>query len=331
MGDATEKAARSNLCFLTRIYREETRMTLNELRYIVALARERHFGRAAERCHVSQPSLSVAVKKLEDRLGVLLFERMPGDIRLTQVGERVCKQAEKVLREAAHVEELAQLGKDPLAGPLRLGVIYTIAPYLLPRLIPVLHAIAPRIPLFLQENFTHKLTESLKMGELDAIIIATPCAEPGIVARPLYDEAFCVALPARHPLTAQEFIDKTALDPGQLLLLGQGNCFRDQVVSACPQLSEHSQIDQTVEGSSLETMRYMVASGAGVAVVPVSASTVWAQDPLLAIRPFVPPAPSRRLMLAWRATYPRPQAMDMLHDVVMKGGADARRAPTHEQ
>jgi LysR family hydrogen peroxide-inducible transcriptional activator len=291
-------------------------MTLNELRYIVALAHERHFGRAAERCHVSQPSLSVAVKKLEDRLGVLLFERMPSEARLTLVGERVCKQAEKVLREAAHVEELAQTGKDPLAGPLRLGVIYTIAPYLLPRLIPALHALAPRIPLFLQENFTHKLTESLKVGDLDAIIIATPCTESGIVARPLYDEAFCVALPVRHPLAAQAQIDKATLDPGQLLLLGQGNCFRDQVVSACPQLSEPGHADQTVEGSSLETMRYMVASGAGIAVVPVSASAVWAQDALLAIRPFASPIPSRRVMLAWRATYPRPQAMDMLYSVV---------------
>jgi LysR family hydrogen peroxide-inducible transcriptional activator len=304
--------------------REENRMTLNELRYIVALAREKHFGRAAEHCHVSQPSLSVAVKKLEDRLGVLLFERMPGDIRLTLVGEHVCEQAEKVLREAAHVEELAQIGKDPLTGPLRLGVIYTIAPYLLPRLIPVLHTMAPRIPLFLQENFTHKLTESLKAGNLDAIIIATPCTEPGIVARPLYDEAFCVALPAQHPLSTQEFIDKTALDPGQLLLLGQGNCFRDQVVSVCPQLSEPNQVEQTEEGSSLETMRYMVASGAGIAVVPLSASLAWAQDPLLSIRPFAPPAPSRRIMLAWRATYPRPQAMDMLYAAVKEGGASAR-------
>jgi LysR family hydrogen peroxide-inducible transcriptional activator len=291
-------------------------MTLTELRYIVALARERHFGRAAERCHVSQPTLSVAVKKLEDQLGVLLFERMPGEIRLTQVGERVCKQAERVLAEVARVEELAQIGKDPLTGPLRLGVIYTIAPYLLPRLIPALHALAPRIPLYLQENFTHRLTESLKNGELDAAIVATPFAEPGLVARPLYDEAFCVALPARHPLAAGTQIDKEAIDPSQLLILGQGNCFRDQVVSACPQLTVPGSLEQAVEGSSLETMRHMVASGAGIAVVPVSSSLAWPQDPLLAIRPFAPPAPSRRVVLVWRATYPRPQAMDALYQAI---------------
>jgi LysR family hydrogen peroxide-inducible transcriptional activator len=312
-------------------------MTLTELRYIVALARERHFGHAAERCHVSQPTLSVAVKKLEDRLGVLLFERTPGEIRLTLVGERVCEQAERVLAEAARVEELAQIGKDPLIGPLRLGVIYTIAPYLLPRLIPALHALAPRIPLYLQENFTHRLTEYLKNGELDAAIVATPFAEPGLVARPLYDEAFCVALPAQHPLTAEAQIDKAALDPSQLLILGQGNCFRDQVVSACPQLATPGSLDQAVEGSSLETMRHMVASGAGIAVVPVSSSLSWPQDPLLAIRPFAPPAPSRRVVLAWRATYPRPQAMDVLYQAIRQsppagvamlahGGAGARQS-----
>jgi LysR family hydrogen peroxide-inducible transcriptional activator len=291
-------------------------MTLTELRYIVALARERHFGRAAERCHVSQPTLSVAVKKLEDRLEVLLFERTPGEIRLTLVGEHVCEQAERVLAEAARVEELAQIGKDPLIGPLRLGVIYTIAPYLLPRLIPALHTLAPRIPLYLQENFTHRLTEYLKNGELDAAIVATPFAEPGLVARPLYDEEFCVALPIQHPLAAEAQINKETLDPRQLLILGQGNCFRDQVVSACPQLATPGSLDQAVEGSSLETMRHMVASGAGIAVVPVSSSLSWPQDPLLAIRPFAPPAPSRRVVLAWRATYPRPQAMDVLYQAI---------------
>ncbi|MCX8144767.1 MAG: hydrogen peroxide-inducible genes activator [Azovibrio sp.] len=292
-------------------------MTLTELRYIVALARERHFGRAAERCHVSQPTLSVAVKKLEERLEVLLFERTPGDIRLTPVGERVCAQAEKVLAEAARVEELAQLGKDPLVGPLRLGVIYTIAPYLLPRLIPALHRLAPRMPLYLQENFTHRLAEALKSGELDAAIVAAPFEEPGIVTRALYDEPFEVALPAQHPLAGREAIAKEEIDPSQLLILGQGNCFRDQVVSACPQLTAPGKIEQAVEGSSLETMRHMVASGAGIAVVPASASATWPKDdPLFVIRPFQSPAPSRRVVLAWRVTFPRPQAMDVLYQAV---------------
>jgi LysR family hydrogen peroxide-inducible transcriptional activator len=181
-------------------------MTLTELRYIVALAREKHFGRAAERCHVSQPTLSVSVKKLEERLEVILFERTPGDVRLTPAGERICLQAEKVLTEALRVEELAQIGKDPLIGPLRLGVIYTIAPYLLPQLIPALHMLAPQVPLYLQENFTHRLAESLKNGELDAAIVAAPFAEPGIVTRSLYDEPFQVALPTQHPLDRKSVV-----------------------------------------------------------------------------------------------------------------------------
>ncbi|MGB4468621.1 MAG: hydrogen peroxide-inducible genes activator [Azovibrio sp.] len=292
-------------------------MTLTELRYIVALAREKHFGKAAERCHVSQPTLSVAVKKLEERLGVMLFERTPGDIRITAVGERICRQAEKVLTEAGRVEELAQIGKDPLIGPLRLGVIYTIAPYLLPRLIPALHGLAPRMPLYLQENFTHRLAESLKSGELDAAIVAAPFAEPGIVTRPLYSEPFRVALPVQHPLAARAEVAKEALDPSQLLILGQGNCFRDQVVSACPQLNGPGKLDQSIEGSSLETMRHMVASGAGIAVVPASACAAWPDnDALFVTRPFKAPAPSRKVVLAWRATFPRPLAMDVLYQAV---------------
>ncbi|MCL2022708.1 MAG: hydrogen peroxide-inducible genes activator [Betaproteobacteria bacterium] len=291
-------------------------MSLAELRYIVALAREKHFRRTAERCHVSQPTLSVAVKKFEERLGVLLFERSPGDIRLTPIGEQICAQAEKALQEVMRIEEIAQLGKDPLVGSLSLGVIYTIAPYLLPRLVPALHFAAPDIPLYLQENFTHRLAELLKSGELDAAIVAAPFNQPGIVTRPLYEEEFRIVLPTGHPLCRQEAIDKTALDPGQLLLLGQGNCFRDQVVTACPQLAAPENIGQALESSSLETLRHMVASGAGIAVVPASAAKVWPTSELFSVRPFIHPAPRRRVLLAWRITFTRPQAMDILYQTL---------------
>ncbi|MDR2678159.1 MAG: hydrogen peroxide-inducible genes activator [Zoogloeaceae bacterium] len=291
-------------------------MTLTELRYIVALARELHFGRAAERCHVSQPTLSVAVKNLEKRLGVLLFERAPGDIRLTQVGKRVCAQAEKVLEEVVRVEELAQVGKNPLSGSLRLGVIYTIAPYLLPQLIRALHGLAPEMHLYLQENYTHRLAEGLKTGEFDALILAAPFEEPGIVTCTLYDEPFMVALPAGHPLAAKAELDETDIDPSQLLILGQGNCFRDQVISACPQFTAPGSLEQAIEGSSLETLRYMVESGTGVAVAPASAALAWPQSDLTVIRPFKPPVPTRRVLLAWRVSFPRPQAMDALRAAV---------------
>ncbi|MCL2075546.1 MAG: LysR substrate-binding domain-containing protein [Betaproteobacteria bacterium] len=301
-------------------------MSLAELRYIVALAREKHFRRAAERCHVSQPTLSVAVKKFEERLGVLLFERSPGDIRLTPIGEQICEQAEKALQEVTMIEEIAQLGRNPLVGSLRLGVIYTIAPYLLPRLVPALHRAAPDIPLYLQENFTHRLSDLLKSGELDAAIIAAPFNLPGVVTRPLYEEEFRIVLPTNHPLCRQEAIDNADLDPSELLLLGQGNCFRDQVVTACPQLSAPENLNQALESSSLETLRHMAASGAGIAVVPASAAKAWPESELFSVRPFVPPAPLRRVLLAWRVTFTRPQAIDILYQTLRSSLPDGTKA-----
>jgi LysR family transcriptional regulator, hydrogen peroxide-inducible genes activator len=293
-------------------------MTLTELRYIVMLARERHFGRAAEKCHVSQPTLSVALKKVEQRHGVVLFERSSAEVRLTPIGAQIAAQAEHVLEEANKLKEMAAQGKDPLLGPLRLGVIYTIAPYLLPRLIPALHARAPRMPLYLQENFTVSLSEQLRRGDLDAIVVALPFSEPGIVTRAVYDEPFRVALPAGHALAAQSEIDPEQVAAENLLLLGSGNCFRDQVVDACPHLSEPGGVEGALEGSSLETVRHMVASGAGMSVVPASAAESWPQDgTLLQIRPFTQPAPSRRVVLAWRVTFPRPPAIDALYAAIL--------------
>lgn len=293
-------------------------MTLTELRYIVMLARERHFGRAAEKCHVSQPTLSVAVKKVEQRFGIVLFERSSTDVRLTPIGVQLAAQAERVLEEAGRLREIAAQGQDPLVGALRLGTIYTIAPYLLPRLIPALHQRAPRMPVYLQEDFTDNLIEKLRHGDLDVIVIALPFAEPGMVSRAVYDEPFCVALPAGHRLAAQDCIAATQIASEDLLLLGHGNCFRDQVLSACPQLREPGGIERALEGSSLETVRHMVVSGVGMSVVPVSAAATWPQDEaLLQLRPFAAPAPQRTVALAWRVTFPRPGAIEVLHQAVL--------------
>lgn len=293
-------------------------MTLTELRYIVMLARERHFGHAAEKCHVSQPTLSVALKKVEQRHGVILFERSSAEVRLTPIGQQVAAQAARVLEEFGKLKEIAAQGKDPLVGPLRLGVIYTIAPYLLPRLIPALHARAPRMPMYLQENFTVSLAEQLRRGDLDVIVVALPFSEPGIVSLPVYDEPFRVALPAGHPLAVQAQIDPEQVAAENLLLLGSGNCFRDQVVDACPHLSAPGGAEGALEGSSLETVRHMVASGAGMSVVPASAAESWPQNsPLLQLRPFTDPAPFRRVVIAWRATFPRPQAIDVLRAAIL--------------
>jgi LysR family hydrogen peroxide-inducible transcriptional activator len=291
-------------------------MTLTELRYIVALARERHFGRAAEKCFVAQPTLSVAVKKLEEELGVILFERGQSEVSVTPAGEPIVRQAEKVLAEAARVRELADTAGDPLAGPLRIGAIYTIGPYLLPRLVPLLRARAPKMPLMIQENFTHKLIETLKSGELDVAVLALPVEEPGLVAQPVYDEMFRALVPAGHPWAKLKAVEVGRLLDEQLLMLGRGNCFRDQVLDLCTRAGAGG--PQVLEGSSLETIRLMVASGVGVTVMPASAvDGLPKDDPLLRARPFVEPAPMRRVGMVWRASFPRHQAIDLLRRALL--------------
>lgn len=294
-------------------------MTLTDLRYLVALARERHFGRAAESCHVSQPTLSVAVKKVEEELGVQLFERSATEVKITSVGREVVEQAEKVLLEAAQIPEIAASGKDPLTGPLKAGVIYTVGPYLLPRLIPLMRHHAPRMPLMIRENFTSVLLDQLKKGELDVVILALPVDEAGVVAQPLYDEPFRVLMPSEHAWTERSEINTELLAEEQLLLLSSGNCFRDQVLEACPQCRHFGGLQSTLEGSSLETIRHMVASGLGVTVLPSSAAdTLPEKNSLVATRPFAAPEPTRRVALAWRVTYPRSGAIDVLRRAIFE-------------
>ena len=291
-------------------------MTLTDLRYLVALARECHFGRAAESCHVSQPTLSVAIKKLEEELGVQLFERGSNEVRVTSAGAMVVEQAARVLADASRIPELARSGRDPLLGPLRVGVIYTIGPYLLPKLIPLVHARAPEMPLIIQENYTSKLVTELKQGELDVLILSLPLEESGVVTQPVYDEPFRVLLPARHEWAKQAAINPLALAKETMLLLGAGNCFRDQVLQVCPPLQNHSALQRTFEGSSLETIRHMVATGLGITVLPCTAADI-ESNPLVAVRPFAGESPpARRVALAWRVTYPRSGAIDVLRQAI---------------
>lgn len=293
-------------------------MTLTDLRYFVALARERHFGHAAERCNVSQPTLSVAIKKLEEELAVTLFERSAADVKITDIGARIVAQAEKVLLEAGQIKELATAGRDPLSGPLKLGVIYTIGPYLLPHLIPRIHAAAPSMPLLIQENYTARLAESLKRGDLDVIVVALPFEEPGIVSQAVYDEPFRVLLPAGHGWESEERIPASRLAEAPLLLLGAGNCFRDQVLEACPLCRPGEGLQRTLEGSSLETIRHMVATGAGITVLPsTAADALPGGNSLLTVRPFTTPEPFRRVALAWRVTYPRSGAIDVIRAAIL--------------
>jgi len=303
-------------------------MTLTDLRYIVALARERHFGRAAEKCFVSQPTLSVAVKKLEEQLGVTLFERSPQEVRVTPVGQRIVAQAERVLAEAAQVEEIAAADKGPLVGPLRVGVIFTIAPWLLPRLVPLVKKRAPAMPLILEENYTHRLIEKLKNNELDLAILALPVNEPWLTTQAVYDEQFRVLTPAGHPWATQKSIDAAALLDAQLLMLGPGNCFRDQVMDLCATAHSQSGISpHVIEGSSLETIRHMVASGVAVTVMPASAvDDIRPKDPLLRVLPFREPCPARRVGLVWRTSYPRQPAIEVVQRALLDSKLPGTRA-----
>ena len=294
-------------------------MTLTELRYIVAVARERHFGRAAEACHVSQPTLSVAIKKLEEELDVKIFERGAAEVTVTPLGEDIVRQAQSVIEQASAIKEIAKRGKDPLAGALRLGLIYTIGPYLLPQLVKSVIAHYPQMPLMLQENFTVKLLEMLRTGELDCAIMAEPFPDTGLAIAPLYDEPFVIAAPASHPFAQRSEISSQELKSETMLLLGTGHCFRDHVLEVCPEFARFSSdaegIRKSFEGSSLETIKHMVASGMGVTVVPGLSVPAEPQTHLRFI-PFAAPVPTRRVVLAWRRTFTRYEAIAALRNAI---------------
>lgn len=285
-------------------------MKLSSLRYLVAFGDEGSFSKAAERCNVSQPTLSVALQNLEAELGVSLIERSKGHVALTDLGWQVVAQARKTLDEARRVEQVAQLGKNPLAGDLRLGVIHTIGPYLLPELIAAMRQTAPDTRLYIEESMTALLADYLKYGTVDAAIVALPFDVPGIKTHPLYDEPFEVVVPKGHPWTRRRKIAAGEVRGSDVLVLKAGNCFREQVLDACPEIS-HAE-GSTHEGHSIETVRCMVASGYGISVLPAGTlGGIYRNDMVVPI-PFQEPAPSRRVALAWRQGFTRPQAIEAI-------------------
>jgi LysR family hydrogen peroxide-inducible transcriptional activator len=285
-------------------------MKFSSLRYLVAFADEGSFSRAAERCHVSQPTLSVALQNLEAELGVSLIERNKGHVALTELGWQVVGQARKALDETRRIEQVAQLGKDPLHGDFRLGVIHTIGPYLLPELIGAMRKTAPDTHLFIEESMTALLSDYLKYGTVDAAIIALPFDVSGIKTHALYDEPFEVVVPKGHPFATRKAIAAKEVRGQDVLVLKAGNCFREQVLDACPEIS-HAE-GSTHEGHSIETVRCMVASGYGISVLPAaSLSGIYKNDLVVSI-PFEEPPPSRRVALAWRQGFTRPQAIEAI-------------------
>ena len=293
-------------------------MTLTELRYIVAVAQEHHFGRAAQRCFVSQPTLSIAIKKLEEELGVALFDRSSNEIRPTDAGLRILDQAQRVLEEADMIKQLAKEEQNELEGSFKLGLIFTVAPYLLPKLIVSLCDLAPKMPLMLEENHTAVLTDMLKKGELDAIVVADPYQEAGVVTIPLYDEPFFVITPKGHPFEEMDEITTQELADEQVLLLTEGNCMRDQVLDSCVELASRQRIKgltNTLQGSSINTIRHMVASGLGISVLPATSLTE-NDHMLFSIIPFKSPAPERRVLLAARRHFVRQKALDTIQTAI---------------
>ncbi|MDH5545389.1 MAG: LysR substrate-binding domain-containing protein [Gammaproteobacteria bacterium] len=292
-------------------------MTLTELRYILAVAKERHFGKAARACFVSQPTLSLGIKKLEDELDAILFERGPKEITVTPLGRQVVDQAEKALREVNAIKDIVKRNRDPLKMPVRIGAIYTIGPYLFPGLIPVIQDLFPDLPLLIEENFTHNLIARLYHGDIDVAILSEPFDEPGLESVSLYEEPFVALLPTAHTLSNQTMVSIDDISKETVLLLGPQHCFREQVLEICPKcfhsMAENIDLQNTLEGGSLETIRYMVASGVGVTILPATAACAekYAQR-LLTIRRFSDIKPHRRVALAWRKGFPRPQVIDLI-------------------
>ena len=288
-------------------------MTFTELRYLLVLAEEKHFGRAALRCHVSQPSLSMAIKKLEQSLGVGLFERYHNDIKVTAVGQEIITRAQRILQEVEGIQDLIKSLGSQLEHPLKIGGIHTVAPYLFPRLIPALKKHAPQMPLIIRDHFTSELRIKLKQGELDVAFIALPFQENSIVVKALYEESFVVLLPKTHPLAKKDTLTQTDLSGEKILLLGEGHCLRDQILETCPLCFQPGQLQESIEGVSLETLRCMVASGLGITILPESAVTLSGLSDLLCIRSFKEtPAAKRTIAIAWRAGFTRTQAIDAL-------------------
>ena len=288
-------------------------MSLTELKFIVAVAQERNFRRAAEKCFVTQPALSLAIKKLEEELNIVIFERSRTDVSMTEIGVKIVEQASKVLEEAAYIKQLAELGKNQLKGSLKLGMIHSVGPYLLPEIIPILRKTAPDMPLEVEENLTANLEAQLKNGVIDAAIIALPFVVAGLQYRALYDEEFDVVVPSDHHWSKRKHIKPEELSEEKVLLLNSGHCFSNQVTQACPELSRKGEV---LQGNSLETIRNMVASNLGISVLPCSATAERYHNPLIKVIPFTAPAPTRRIAIAWRKSFVRLEAVEKIVEAI---------------
>lgn len=292
-----------------------TDIKLKDLRYLVAIADTGHFGQAAARCFVSQPTLSAQLKKLEDYLGVALVERQPRRALLTPAGEQIVARARRIIEASEEVVEIAKAHRDPLAGKLRVAFLPTIGPYLLPLVAPKLRKALPRLELLLYEYQTVPMLEKLRAGELDMGVLALPIVDDMLATRALYDEPFVVAAPADHPLAQKRQIKPNDLRDVTLLLLEDGHCLRDQALEVCSHVPVREK--QDFRATSIETLRQMVAAGAGVTLLPELATRGgYAAPKGLALRPFARPVPIRRVGAVWRKSSPRHVAIDAVAKLI---------------
>jgi LysR family hydrogen peroxide-inducible transcriptional activator len=294
-------------------------MNLKDLKYLVALADTGHFGKAADRTFVSQPTLSAQLKKLEQYLGVKLVERQPKNVQLTEVGKQIVVRARRMLDESDEIIALARNNTDPFAGKLKVGLIPTIGPYLLPRVMQKLRKALPHLGLMLYEHQTEALLKRLRDGEIDLGIMALPIAQDGLESRQLYEEAFTVALPNNHPLAAKSTIKVQDLKGQTLLLLEDGHCLRDQALEVCSRIEIREAED--FRATSLETLRQMVVAGLGITLLPETAvEPPFGSQRGLTIRQFAKPAPTRTVGAVWRKSSTRAAAImavcDVLHNVM---------------
>lgn len=287
-------------------------MNLRDLRYLVAVAHHQHFGRAAEACFVSQPTLSTQIKKLEEHLEVKLFERSPKGVMVTVVGAAVVAQAERVLRAVDDLEQVAEQHRDPYGGSLRLGIIPTVAPYLLPKILPAIRKALPKLNVRLTEGQTAVITRMLREGELDAIVLALPVEEEHVRVVSLYDEPFFFAASKLHAKAGQKSVSVDDLEDEQVLLLEDGHCLRDQALEIC---KSHKAVENTnFRATSIETLRQMVAANIGVTLMPERA--IGARTGPVRYLPFRGSVPHREIGLAWRDSATRSALLERLAEVM---------------
>lgn len=317
-----EDSCQATVC---RVLITGERMKLTELRYLVALSKTKHFGQAATLCHVSQPTLSVAINKLESKLGVSLFERFHHEVRITDIGQQIVAQAVIVLEEVDKIAALSEANSSQLSSPLNLWAIYTVAPYLFPRLIPIIRDKAPDMPLMLGDAYTEDIRQKMIQGDIDIAILAMPFSESGIVTRTIYKEKFVCLLPIEHRLAQYDAVNEQCLSEENVLLLAEGHCFRDQVLKGCPSCQSDSVRGHHVEGTSIETLKQMVASGLGITVLPMSAAFTPGLEKYVAVKPFKGISPCREIALAWRVSFPRPKVIDVLVDALKSANIDGSK------